>query len=128
MYNFSQEQIFILFFVIGLIISIIFDFFRAIRKNFKASDFATLIEDIVFLGITSFLIIFSIIKINGGEVRFYIFLAIFFGILLYSLTISNLCVIIFNVIVRICKKIFQIPFLVSKKAIKMLKKTIKNLK
>ena len=107
MYNFSQEQIFILFFVIGLIISIIFDFFRAIRKNFKASDFATLIEDIVFLGITSFLIIFSIIKINGGEVRFYIFLAIFFGILLYSLTISNLCVIIFNVIVRICKKIFQ---------------------
>lgn len=128
MYNFSQEQIFILFFVIGLIISIIFDFFRAIRKNFKASDFATLIEDIVFLGITSFLIIFSIIKINGGEVRFYIFLAIFFGILLYSLTISNLCVIIFNVIVRICKKIFQIPFLVSKKAIKMLKKPIKNLK
>lgn len=128
MYNFSQEQIFILFFVIGLIISIIFDFFRAIRKNFKASDFVTLIEDIVFLGITSFLIIFSIIKINGGEVRFYIFLAIFFGILLYSLTISNLCVIIFNVIVRICKKIFQIPFLVSKKAIKMLKKTIKNLK
>ena len=128
MYNFSQEQIFILFFVIGLIISIIFDFFRAIRKNFKASDFATLIEDILFLGITSFLIIFSIIKINGGEVRFYIFLAIFFGILLYSLTISNLCVIIFNVIVRICKKIFQIPFLVSKKAIKMLKKPIKNLK
>lgn len=128
MYNFSQEQIFILFFVIGLIISIIFDFFRAIRKNFKTSDFATLIEDIVFLGITSFLIIFSIIKINGGEVRFYIFLAIFFGILLYSLTISNLCVIIFNVIVRICKKIFQIPFLVSKKAIKMLKKPIKNLK
>ena len=128
MYNFSQEQIFILFFVIGLIISIIFDFFRAIRKNFKASDFATLIEDIVFLGITSFLIVFSIIKINGGEVRFYIFLAIFFGILLYSLTISNLCVIIFNVIVRICKKIFQIPFLVSKKAIKMLKKPIKNLK
>lgn len=128
MYNFSQEQIFILFFVIGLIISIIFDFFRAIRKNFKASDFATLIEDIVFLGITSFLIIFSIIKINDGEVRFYIFLAIFFGILLYSLTISNLCVIIFNVIVRICKKIFQIPFLVSKKAIKMLKKPIKNLK
>ena len=128
MYNFSQEQIFILFFVIGLIISIILDFFRAIRKNFKASDFATLIEDIVFLGITSFLIIFSIIKINGGEVRFYIFLAIFFGILLYSLTISNLCVIIFNVIVRICKKIFQIPFLVSQKAIKMLKKPIKNSK
>ncbi len=128
MYNFSQEQIFILFFIIGLIIGITFDFFRAIRKNFKASDFTTLIEDIVFLGFTTFLIVFSVIRINGGEVRFYLFLAIFFGILLYSLTISNLCVIIFSVIVRICKKMLQIPFLMFKKVIKTLKKPLKNLK
>lgn len=118
MYNFSQEQIFMLFFVIGLIIGIIFDFFRAIRKNFKSSDIATLIEDIVFLSITSFLIIFSIIRINGGEVRFYLFLGIFFGILIYSLTISNLCVIILNVIVRLCKKLFQIPICIFKKSLK----------
>lgn len=77
MYNFSQEQIFILFFIIGIIISIIFDFFRAVRKNFKTSDITTLVEDVIFLIITSFLIIFSIIKINGGEVRFYLFLGIF---------------------------------------------------
>lgn len=128
MHNFSQEQIFILFFIIGLIIGIIFDFFRAIRKNFKSSDFTTLIEDIVFLGFTTFLIIFSVIRINGGEVRFYLFLAIFFGILLYSLTISNLCVIIFSVIVRICKKMLQIPFLMFKKVVKALKKPLRNLK
>ncbi len=128
MYNFSQEQIFILFFIIGLIIGITFDFFRGIRKNFKASDFTTLVEDIVFLGFTTFLIIFSVIRINGGEVRFYLFLAIFFGILLYSLTISSLCVIIFSVIVRICKKMLQVPFLMFKKVVKALKKPLKNLK
>lgn len=127
MYNFSQEQTFILFFIIGLILGIIFDFFRVIRKNFKSSDFTTLIEDIIFLVITSFLIIFSIIKINGGEVRFYLFLGIFFGILIYSLTISNLCVIILNVIVRLCKKTLQIPYIISKKVIKSLK-LIKNKK
>lgn len=126
MYNFSQEQIFILFFIIGLIIGVIFDFFRAIRKNFKSSDFITLIEDIAFLFIISILVIFSIIRINGGEVRFYLFLGIFFGILIYSLTISNLCVIIFSVIVRLCKKIFQIPFLISKKVVKSLKLVIKK--
>lgn len=126
MYNFSQEQIFMLFFIIGLIIGIIFDFFRAIRKNFKASDIITLIEDIIFLGITALLIIFCIIRINGGEVRFYIFLGIFFGILIYSLTISNLCVIIFNIIVRLCKKIFQISFLMSKKVINILKLAIRK--
>lgn len=127
MYNLSQEKVFILFFIIGLIIGIVFDFFRAIRKNFKTSDLATLFEDIVFLGFTSFLIIFSIIKINGGEVRFYLFLGIFFGILSYSLTISNLCVIIFSVIVRICKKMLQIPFLMFKKIVKTIKR-LKNLK
>lgn len=118
MYNFSQEQIFMLFFVIGLIIGIIFDFFRAFRKNFKGSDLTTLIEDILFLSMASFLIIFSIIRINGGEVRFYLFLGIFFGILIYSLTISNLCVIILNVIVRLCKKMFQIPIQIFKKLFK----------
>lgn len=128
MYNFSQEQIFMLFFIIGLIIGIIFDFFRAIRKNFRASDFVTLIEDIVFLSMVSALIIFSIIRINGGEVRFYLFLGIFFGILLYSLTISNLCVIIFNIIVRLCKKIFQIPFKVFFKVFKIIKMVLRKRK
>lgn len=126
MYNFSQEQIFILFFIIGLIIGIIFDFFRAIRRNFKSSDFITLLEDIAFLVLTSFLIIFSIIRINGGEVRFYLFLGIFFGILIYSLTISNLCVIIFNIIVKLCKKILQIPILILRKIIQGICKSKKN--
>lgn len=128
MYNFSQEQIFMLFFVIGLIIGIIFDFFRAIRKNFKSSDLLTLLEDIAFLSLVSVLIIFSIIRINGGEVRFYLFLGIFFGILLYSLTISNLCVIIFNVIVRICKNILQFPFEVFVKVLKLSKRVLKKRK
>ena len=109
MYNFSQEQIFIFFFIIGIIIGIIFDIFRVIRKSFKTSDILTFIEDFIFLGLTSILVIFSIIKLNGGEVRFYLFLGIFVGIMIYSLTISNLCVIILYVFVNICKKIFQIP-------------------
>lgn len=128
MYNFSQEQIFMLFFVIGLIIGIIFDFFRAIRKNFKSSDLVTLLEDIAFLSLVSVLIIFSIIRINGGEVRFYLFLGIFFGILLYSLTISNLCVIIFNIIVRICKNILQFPFEIILKVLKLSQRVLKKRK
>ena len=101
MYQFSQEQIFIFFFIIGIIIGFIFDIFRVIRKSFKTTDFITLIEDIIFLLISSILIIGGIIKINGGEVRFYLFLGIFLGGLIYSLTISNLYVIIFYEFVKI---------------------------
>ncbi len=126
MHYFSQEQIFIFFFIIGIIIGFIFDFFRVIRKSFKTTDFITLIEDIIFLFISSILIIGGIIKINGGEVRFYLFLGIFLGGLIYSLTISNLYVIIFYEFVKICKKIFKIPFLCIIKFLKTTKSIIKK--
>lgn len=126
MYQFSQEQIFIFFFIIGIIIGFIFDIFRVIRKSFKTTDFITLIEDIIFLLISSILIIGSIIKINGGEVRFYLFLGIFLGGLIYSLTISNLYVIIFYEFVKICKKIFKIPFLCIIKFLQITKSIIKK--
>lgn len=103
---FSQEEIFLLFFIIGIIIGLIFDFFKVLRKSFKTSDIVTFVQDVIFLLISGTLIIFSIIKLNGGEVRFYLFLGIFFGILIYSLTISNLYVIILYEIVKICKKVF----------------------
>ena len=126
MYQFSQEQIFIFFFIIGIIIGFIFDIFRVIRTSFKTTDFITLIEDIIFLLISSILIIGGIIKINGGEVRFYLFLGIFLGGLIYSLTISNLYVIIFYEFVKICKKIFKIPFLCIIKFLQITKSIIKK--
>jgi spore cortex biosynthesis protein YabQ len=125
MYNFSQEQIFVFFFIIGIIIGIIFDIFRAIRKSFKTPDSITLIEDTIFLVISGLLLISSIIKLNNGEIRFYLFIAIFLGILIYSLTISKLCVIILCVIVETCKKILFIPISLMKKLIKQRKKANK---
>ena len=77
MYEFSQEQIFIFFFIIGIIIGIIFDIFRVLRKNIKTPDIITLIEDIIFFVLSGFLVLYSIIKLNNGEIRFYLFIAIF---------------------------------------------------
>ncbi len=102
---FSQEEIFLLFFIIGVIIGLVFDFFKVLRKVFKTKDLITFIEDLLFLLISGSLVVFGIIKLNGGEVRFYLFLGIFFGILIYSLTISKLYVIILYEFVRICKNI-----------------------
>ncbi len=105
MYYFSQEEVFLLFFIIGIIIGLIFDFFKVLRKSFKTKDIVTFIEDLLFLLISGTLIVLGIIKLNSGEVRFYLFLGMFFGILIYSLTISKLYVIILYEFVRICKKI-----------------------
>lgn len=126
MYNFSQEQIFIFFFIIGIIIGILFDIFRVIRKSFKTPDTLTFIEDLLFLISSGSIIILGIIKLNSGEVRLFLFLGIFFGILIYTLTISNLCVIILYVFVKICKKILNFPFYCIKKLLKGSKKIIKK--
>jgi spore cortex biosynthesis protein YabQ len=119
---FTQNQIFLFFLVIGLGIGIFYDFFRALRKNISTSDLVTQIEDIIFLVISIIIILYSIIKVSGGEVRFYIFLAIFLGILLYFLTISKPCVIILNVIVNICKKFLIKIFKIVIKPLQFIKK------
>lgn len=123
---FSQEEIFLLFFIIGIIIGLIFDFFKVLRKSFKTKDIITFIEDLLFLLVSGVLIIFGIIKLNGGEVRFYLFLGIFLGVLIYSLTISNLYVIILYEFVRICKKIFCFFAKIFLKLLQLLRKIKSN--
>lgn len=127
MLSYTQGQIFILFFLLGIVIGSIYDIFRVIRKNFKTSDFVTQIEDIIFLIISGILILCFILKFCIGEIRFYVFIAIFLGILLYFLTISKPYVIILNIIAKFCKKILsffvnliKIPYIFIKKHIKKL--------
>ena len=110
MYIFSQGQIFIIFLIIGITIGVLFDCFRASRKEFKTSDFITFIEDILFTVISGFLFINNLIIINNGEIRFYIIMSLFFGLIIYFFTISKLCVIIFQYNIRIIKKIIFLPF------------------
>ena len=122
MYNFSQEQIFIFFLIIGLIIGFLFDIFRVIRKVFKVPDSITIFQDIIFVTLSGILIINSIIKLNNGEVRFFLFIGICLGISMYSLTIGKICVIILYEFVKICKKIILFPFFCYKRIFKIRKK------
>lgn len=122
MYSFSQSQLFVIFFIIGVSIGLFFDFFRALRKVFKTPDIITKLEDLIFLGISGIFLIYNVVKLNNGELRLFIFIAVFFGILIYSLTISKICVIILSIIVDLWKKIFINPMFMLKKHIKCRKK------
>ena len=110
MYTFSQGEIFVIFLIIGICIGVIFDLFRAIRKVFKTVDFLTYIEDIIFMAIAGILVVNNLIIINNGEIRFYIIMSLFFGIVFYFFTISKLCVIIFKYVIGFMKKIIFLPF------------------
>lgn len=104
---YSQSKVFCIFFLLGIFINFIFDLFRGIRKSFKFSNIVVFIQDILFLSIAGFLFFRTLIIFNNGEIRFFMLIALCFGICIYTLTISKQCVIIVSVILKICKNIFK---------------------
>lgn len=85
----NQASLFLIFTIEGIIIGLIFDIFRILRKSFKTTDIVTYIEDILFWLITGILILYTIFVFNYGEIRFFMFIGIFIGAMLYMLLISR---------------------------------------
>lgn len=105
----NQAYLFLIFVMNGLLIGFLFDVFRILRISFKTKDFVTYIEDILFWLITGAIILYSIFKFNNGEIRFYMFLGIAIGVILYIMLFSKY-IIQFNV-----------------KAIKIIKQTLRKI-
>ena len=107
MYANNLEQLisFMYFIIIGIILSIIFDIFRILRRTIKTSDIMTNIQDILFCIITGIVILFSIFYFNKGQLRLYIFIGIMLGITFYMIFISKYFIKINVMIINFIKKI-----------------------
>lgn len=106
----DQAYLFIVFSLTGVVIGILFDFFRILRRSFKTSNIITYVEDVLFWILTGVLILYNIWYFNNGEIRIYMFLGIIMGLLIYMLTLSNIIVSLFSKILKILIKILEIPF------------------
>jgi len=110
----NQAYTFIVFIINGLLIGILFDIFRILRKSFKTSDLITYIQDILFWILTGIILLYSIFVFNNGNVRIYIFIAIGCGVLIYMLLFSkliiNVCVNTISIIKNILRKLKDIIF------------------
>lgn len=85
----NQAYLFLIFIINGVLIGLVFDIFRILRKTFKTTDFITYIEDITFWILAGLITLYFIFTFNNGEIRLYILLGIVLGILIYMLTISK---------------------------------------
>ena len=136
-----MQQLFSIFsFIItGIIIGILFDFFRILRKSFETTNFVIYLQDILFWILTGIITLFSIFQFNYGEIRAYVFLGILFGFIIYMLTISKHIIKYSVIIIKWIKKIIYYPFhaiiiffnklliLPIQKLIKVIKETLKNI-
>ncbi len=100
---------FFAFIITGIIIGILFDIFRIIRKSFKTPDFVTYIEDIIFWILAGFILLFTIFTFNNGEIRVYIFFSLILGLLVYMLTLSKYFIKVNVSILQFIQKIIKLP-------------------
>ena len=70
----NQSYLFLIFTINGIIIGLLFDVFRILRRTFKTSGF---------------ILLYSIFAFANGEIRFYMFLGAFLGCLIYMLALSK---------------------------------------
>lgn len=105
----NQAYLFLIFMVNGIIIGILFDFFRILRKSFKTADLITYIEDILFWILTGIILLYSIFVFNNGEIRLFMFLAVILGTIIYMLIASKYVIKINVTIIKFIKKILLVP-------------------
>ncbi len=124
----DQAKIFLIFIIVGILISFIFDMFRIVRKVYKFTDIMIYIQDILFWILAGLILLFSIFKFNSGSIRLYLFFSVFIGAILYTCSISSIITNIgtgvlkvLNTILNYIIKILFIPIKVVHKIICKLK-------
>lgn len=120
--NNNQIYLFAIYMLCGIVIGIGFDIFRVLRKSFRTSDMVTYIEDILFGILTGIFLIIMLFIFNNGQLRFFIFIAIFLGLLLYLLTISKYFIKINVIILTFIKKLVHMILYPIQKLYKIMTK------
>ena len=85
----EQAYLFLIYLISGMLIGVLFDTFRILRKSFKTLDFITYIEDVLFWIITGVFLIFILFRFSDGEIRLYSTIGLALGDIIYMLTISK---------------------------------------
>jgi spore cortex biosynthesis protein YabQ len=126
----NQVYVFLWTIITGVIMGLIFDAFRILRKNFKSKDFFVYVQDILFWLIIAFILIISAFLINDGELRGYMFIGYIFGVTFYMLAFSKFIIKIGSFIIDLLKKLLKlaikpIAFILSP-IVKLIKKVWNN--
>ena len=105
----NQAYLFLVFSMTGVVIGVLFDFFRILRRSIKTSNIITYTEDVLFWILTGLLILYNIWYFNNGEIRIFMFLGIIMGVLIYMSTLSNILIKIFTKILQTIIKVLELP-------------------
>lgn len=101
--NFNgQLDTFIYTLITGILLGIIFDVYRVMRRTFKPQIWVTSFTDLLYWLLATFLVFTTIIIGNWGEVRLYVFIGLILGVISYFRFVSR---IVIWLIIRIIRRL-----------------------
>lgn len=108
----SQAYVFLCSVIGGVIIALVYDVFRILRKAIKTGSLFTYIEDLIFWILVAVIMFGTVYYSNEGELRSYIFLGTLLGVVLYALIFSKTIMNSSLFIIKIVKGIFRFLWMV----------------
>ncbi len=106
----NQLFLFLLSVFFGFVIGFFYDFLVIFRKIIKHFKFMVQIEDLIYWTISALLLFFIMLKENHGEIRGFLILGSFIGMILYFSAVSNIFLKISDKILSLIKKILIVTF------------------
>lgn len=120
----EQIKLFLLTILIGIITGFTYDIIKTMRKIIPHNNFSIQLEDFLFWIIISCATFFIMLNKNSGQIRAFCIGGSFFGMLVYSLTLSkfvvNSAVAVINFIMKIIMNVLKIILYPVKIIIKIL--------
>lgn len=86
----TQATVFLWTIIGGMVIALIYDIFRIFRKAVKTGSLITFMQDILYWIIVAAIMFLTIYYSNDGELRAYLFIGAFLGVVLYALLFSRM--------------------------------------
>jgi len=122
-------------------IALVYDVFRIFRKTVKTGRLITYVQDLLYWLIVAVIMFLTLYYSNDGEVRAYLFIGAFLGVILYALLFSRIVmesslflvkvitylikgiILIISYPVRLILKLLSVP---ARKLARIMKKTAKK--
>ncbi len=94
----------------GLLIGLLFDINRSLKSNFKILKYFSIVFNIIFWILATVIIFITVNAVESFDLRYYHFVALLIGFILYYNTISK-------IVLKVLNKIIGLIVLVVKKTI-----------
>lgn len=104
-----EKEVYVFFssVIVGVILAVIFDFFRLMRRKGNTSNIIVYLQDILYWIIVAFVVVASAFITNDGALRGYMFVGYILGAIIYLISISKLILKFLGAILDFIEKVFN---------------------